>query len=98
MDPYLVYYPRQKRNLCISPVNAVCSLPDQRYENFRNNMGYVLKYSRRLHLANLIPDSTLSSTKYCLAQTPSAGAEYLVYSPSGGSFIVNLSAMPNTRK
>ena len=98
MDPYLVYYPRQKRNLCISPVNAICSLPDQRYENFRNNMGYVLKYSRRLRLANLTPDSTLSSTKYCLAQTPPAGAEYLVYSPSGGSFNVNLSAMPKTRK
>ena len=98
MDPYLVYYPRQKRNLCVSPVNAICSQPDKRYENFRDNMGYALKYSRRLRLANVVPDSALSSTKYCLAQTPSVGAEYLVYSPSGGSFAVDLSAMANTRK
>jgi len=98
MDPYLVYYPRQARNMCSSPVNAVCSLPDPRYENFRNNMGYILKYSRRLHLANLTPDSSLSSTKYCLAQTPSAGAEYVAYAPSGGTFTMNLSAMPDSRK
>ncbi|HEY6976040.1 MAG TPA: putative collagen-binding domain-containing protein [Chitinophagaceae bacterium] len=97
MDPYLVYYPRQKRNMCISPKNAICSLPDLRWENFRNNLGYILKYSRRLHLVNLTPDSSLCSTKYCLAQTPSTGAEYLVYNPSGGSFTMDLSAMPNTR-
>ena len=24
MDPYVVYYPREKRNLCLSPVNAIC--------------------------------------------------------------------------
>ena len=33
----------------------------------------------------------------CLAQTPSTGAEYLVYAPSGGSFTVDLSAMPKSR-
>jgi hypothetical protein len=60
-------------------------------------MGYILKYSRRLHLANLTPDSLLSSTKYCLAQTPAAGAEYLAYAPSGDSFTMDLSAMPNSR-
>ncbi|MEP6595154.1 MAG: putative collagen-binding domain-containing protein [Ginsengibacter sp.] len=97
MDPYLVYYPRQKRNLCISPVNAIGSLPDPRWENFRNNLGYILKYSRRLHLANLNSDTSICSTKYCLAQTPSVGAEYLVYAPSGGSFTVDLSAMSNSR-
>ena len=25
MDPYLVYYPREKRNLCLSPVNGIGS-------------------------------------------------------------------------
>ncbi len=25
MDPYLVYYPREKRNLCGSPMNSICS-------------------------------------------------------------------------
>jgi hypothetical protein len=33
-----------------------------------------------------------------LAQTPSAGAEYLVYAPDGGSFTVDLSAMPSSRE
>ncbi|MEO8763580.1 MAG: putative collagen-binding domain-containing protein, partial [Ginsengibacter sp.] len=98
MDPYLVYYPRQQRNLCISPVNAIGSAPDRRWEDIRNNMGYTLKYSRRLSLVKMAADSNLCSTRFCLAQTPAAGAEYLVYAPTGGSFTMNLSAMPNSRK
>jgi Putative collagen-binding domain of a collagenase len=98
MDPYLVYYPRQNRNMCGSPSNGICSSPDDRWENFRNNLGYILKYSRRLNLANVTPQRSLSSTGDCLAQTPAAGAEYLVYTPSGGSFTVDLSAMPRSRK
>ena len=97
MDPYLVYYPREKRNLCLSPVNDVCRAPDTRWDNLRDNLGYILRYSRGLNLANVTPRGSLSSTGYCLAQTPPAGAEYLVYSPSGGSFTVDLSAMPHSR-
>ena len=98
MDPYVVYYPRQKRNLCISPTNAICTAPDPQYDNFRDNLGYILEYSRKLNLANVTPHQSLSSTGYCLAQTPPAGAEYLVYAPSGGSFTVDLSAMAASRK
>jgi hypothetical protein len=94
MDPYVVYYPREKRNVCVSPTNAICSGPDARYDNFRDNLGYILRYSRKVNLAGITPHSALCSTGYCLAQTPSVGAEYLVYAPSGGSFTVNLSAMP----
>jgi hypothetical protein len=97
MDPYVAYYPRENRNLCASPTNAVCSGPDKRYDNFRDNLGYILRYSRKLNLAKVTPSSSLSSTGYCLAQTPPVGAEYLIYAPSGGSFTVNLSAMPGTR-
>jgi hypothetical protein len=97
MDPYLVYYPRESRNLCGSPLNAICRQPDPRYDNFRDNLGYILKYSRRLNLANVTPQGSLSSTGYCLAQTPLVGAEYLVYAPSGGSFTVDLSAMSGSR-
>lgn len=97
MDPYVVYYPREKRNLCGAPVNGVCATPDARYENFRNNLGYILKYSRKLNLVNVTPRGSLSSTGYCLAQTPQVGAEYLVYVPSGGHFVVDLSAMPSSR-
>ncbi len=98
MDPYVAYYPRERRNLCASPVNAICSAPDTRYDNFRDNLGYILRYSRRLNLANVTPSRSLSSTGYCLVQTPSAGAEYLVYAPAGGSFTVDLSAMPGSRR
>lgn len=97
MDPYLVYYPREKRNLCLSPVNGIGSEPDPRWDSFRNNLGYILRYSRKLNLANVSPNSALCSTGYCLAQTPPAGAEYLAYSPSGGSFTMDLSAMPASR-
>src|SRR5437016_9017275 len=92
MDPYVVYYPREKRNLCVSATNAICSGTDARYDNFRDNLGYILRYSRKLNLASVTPHRSLCSTGYCLAQTPSVGAEYLIYAPSGGSFTVNLSA------
>jgi hypothetical protein len=98
MDPYLVYYPRQSRNLCDAPLNGIGSAPDSRWENFRNNLGYLVKYSRKLNLANVTPQAKLTSTRFCLAQTPTAGAEYLVYAPSGGSFTIDLSAMPNSRQ
>ena len=97
MDPYLVYYPRQNRNLCLSPTRGICAAPDPRWDNFRDNLGYTVKYSRKLNLVNVTPHPALSSTGYCLAQTPSTGAEYLVYAPSGGSFTVDLSAMHRAR-
>ncbi len=98
MDPYLVYYPRQNRNLCVSPTKAICKAPDPRWDNFRDNLGYILRYSRKLNLADVTPHDSVCSTKYCLAQIPSAGAEYLVYAPSGGSFTIDLSAMPGSRR
>ena len=98
MDPYVVYYPRENRNLCPAPVNGIGSKPDPRWDNFRKNLGYILRYSRRINLANVAPRSSLCSTHYCLAQTPSVGAEYLVYAPSSGSFTIDLSAMPSSRR
>jgi hypothetical protein len=97
MDPYVVYYPREKRNLCASPRGGICPAPDPRYDNFRDNLGYILRFSRKLNLAEARPQKSLSSTGYCLARTPSEGAEYLVYAPSGGSFTVNVSAMSGSR-
>lgn len=97
MDPYLLYYPREDRNLCASPTNGICRAPDKRWDNFRNNLGYIRRYSRKLNLLNVTPQGDLSSTGYCLAQTPPAGAEYLVYAPSGGTFTVDLAAMPASR-
>jgi hypothetical protein len=98
MDAYVAYYPRERRNLCASPTNAICSGPDTRWDNFRDNLGHILRYSRKLNLANVTPRNSLCSTAYCLAQTPSVGAEYLVYVPSGGSFTIDLSAMSGSRR
>ena len=97
MDPYVIYYPRETRNLCVLPTNVICAEPDKRWENFRQNLGYILRYSRKLNLNKVVPQKALASTGYCLAQTPSAGAEYLIYAPDGGPFTVDLSAMPNSR-
>lgn len=97
MDPYVLHYPRETRNLCLSPANGICRGPDPRWNNFRDNLGYVLQYSRKLNLANVTPRDSLCSTGYCLAQTPPAGAEYLVYAPQGGPLTINLSAMSGSR-
>jgi hypothetical protein len=97
MDPYLLYYARESRNVCATPTHSICREPDDSYENFRENLGYILKYSRRLNLVNVSPRNSLSSTGFCLAQTPPAGAECLVYAPAGGTFTVDLSAMTNSR-
>jgi len=78
-------------------MNGVCSGPDSRWDNFRNNMGYMLNYANnKLDLLKTTPQGGLSSTGFCLADTVAAGAEYLVYAPSGGSFTVNLSATTRT--
>jgi hypothetical protein len=98
MDPYVINWTTGNRNLCQSPSNGVCTGPDSRWNNFRDNMGYTLNYANRMDLAKMTPQGSLASTGFCLAQTPSTGAEYLVYAPNGGSFTVDLTAMPSTRR
>ncbi len=91
MDPYVVYYPRQNRNLCPSPVHGISSVPDKRWDQVRDTMGYIRDYADRMNLAATAPLGSLSSTGHVLANTNGANAEYLVYAPSGGSFSVDLS-------
>jgi hypothetical protein len=98
INPYLIFYPRQDRNLCSSPVNDICSTPDPRWDNFRDNLGYILRYSRKLNLAAVNPSHSICSTGFCLAQNISTGAKYLVYFPTGGQFTIDLSAVSDTRK
>lgn len=93
MDPYLVYYPREKRNLCPSPKNGIGSGPDRRWDNVRNTMGWIRRYAECMDLAATAPHPDLASTKHCLAQP---GHEYLVYLPDGGKTTVDLSAAPGT--
>jgi hypothetical protein len=92
MDPYTIDYPRQGRNACPSPTNGICTGPDPRWDNFRDNLGYLVRYSKKLNLAAVQPSTTLCSTQFCLAQTPATGTELLVYAPSAGAFTVDLSS------
>jgi chitodextrinase len=96
MDPYEVYYPRENRNLCVGPVNGVCSAPDSRWDNMRNNLGYTRLYADRMNLLAMTPQGSRSSTGSVLANTSPTATELLVYSPSGGTFTVNLSNTTRT--
>jgi len=91
MDPYVVFYPRENRNLCASPGHGIGSTPDPRWDNARATMGYIRGYAERLNLSAMVPRGDLSSTKKALASTDSHHPEFVVYAPSGGSFTVNLS-------
>ncbi|HKV25953.1 MAG TPA: IPT/TIG domain-containing protein [Candidatus Acidoferrum sp.] len=91
MDPYEIYWTAGSRNLCPSPLGGICSGPDTKYDNFRDNLGYTLNYANRMDLAKMTPHSGLTNTGFCLAQTPATGAEYLVYAPNGGNITLNLS-------
>lgn len=91
MDPYVIYYPRENRNLCANPVNGICATPDIRWENVRSNMGYTRDYANRMNLAAMLPHGNLSSTGYALANIDATNSEFLVFAPFGGSFTVNLS-------
>lgn len=91
MDPYIVYYPREKRNLCPSPVNGIGSGPDARWKNVRDTMGYIRSYADRMDLAAMTPQDKLSSTRHVLAHANSPSPEFLVYAPTGGKFTLDLS-------
>ncbi len=95
MDPYEIYWTSGNRNLCGSPTNGVCSSPDPRWDNLRNNLGAIVSYGNRMNLLAMTPQPSLSSTGYALANASAAG-EYLVYAPNGGSFTVNLAATSGT--
>jgi hypothetical protein len=91
MDPYEIYYPRDGRNLCASPVGGICSGVDQRWENVRATMGYIRSYADRMDLIKMVPTPRLTSTGVAIADTAAVGPEVLAYSPDGGEFSVDLS-------
>jgi hypothetical protein len=72
--------------------------PTQNDIDVRANMGYVLSFANRMNLEDMTPRPDLCSSEYCLANPSSSGAEYLVYLPSGGSVVVDLSETLGTLK
>jgi hypothetical protein len=96
MDPYVVFYPREKRNLCPSPVHGIGSAPDPRWDNVRANMGYVRDYADRFDLAATAPRGEIASTKHALVSTAGVRPQFLVYAPAAGDLTVNLSGTGGT--
>jgi hypothetical protein len=96
MDPYVLYYPRQGRNLSPSPANGISASPDARWDNVRDTMGFIRSYALRMDLAGMTPRGDLASTGHALANTSAGRAEMLVYSPSGGALDVDLSGIKGT--
>jgi len=90
MDPYVLYYPRENRNLSPSPRNGISPAPDNRWENVRATMGYIRSYADRMNLAAMSPRFDLSSTSHVIANMNAADAEILAYSPYGGPIDLNL--------
>jgi hypothetical protein len=91
MDPYVVYYPRENRNLCLTPLNGICAEPDPHWDGVRDTMGFIRYYAEQMNLAAMTAQRALSSTGYALANTNPIGAEFLIYSPDGSNFTVDLS-------
>jgi len=60
-------------------------------DSARQAMGQVLRWARRVDLAAMKPEESLSTTRYCLA---SRGNEYLVFQSNKGEFNVDLSNAP----
>lgn len=93
MDPYVVYYPRQNRNLSPAPVHGISPGTDPRWENVRATMGFIRRYATRMDLAAMQPRGDLASTGHALASTLPGRAEFLVYAPAGGALDVNLTGL-----
>jgi len=61
---------------------------DPKFEPLRLNLGYAMRYAKKMNMAEMIPHNELASTQYCLANP---GKEYLIYLPDGGNVTVDLS-------
>jgi Putative collagen-binding domain of a collagenase len=94
MDPYNIYYPREHRNLCLLPVQGVCSAPDPRWDNFRDNLGYARAYADRINLGAMLPRGKLFSNGYGLVSVSTTNAEYLGYTSTGTPLTIDLRATP----
>ena len=56
-------------------------------EMIRENLGYTMVFARKLDLLHMVPDSTTSSSKYCLTNP---GKAYLTYLPEGNAVQLDL--------
>ena len=80
---------RGHNTLFMDPYHGVVlgTFLDPQFELLRMNLGYALRYARRMNLTLMVPHDDLATTQYCLANP---GNEYLVYLPDGGKVTVLL--------
>jgi len=90
MDPYLVVW--AGRNNCTgAPVEAdrgICSMLDPAWDPIRRAIQDVLVYAKKIDLKNMMPQGSLSTSGFCLANH---GSQYLVFSTSN-SFTLTTAA------
>ncbi len=91
MDPYEFYWSINQRNLCTGAAGGICATFDPKFDDFRDNLGYLVRYAGEVDLLAMTPQGSLASTGYCLAH-PAPQAEYLVYAPRGAGFTLTLPA------
>jgi hypothetical protein len=93
MDPYDNGFVRNSTLAThfLPPDSVSDSLNYKRWLDLRRNLGYTLTYANRMNLVAMRPQNNLASTGYCLANPNSDEAEYLIYSPTGNKFEVDLS-------
>lgn len=102
MDPYLIFAGASNpnwtnRNLCdsnVSPASGVCTTPDTRWNNLRDNLGYTVSLGNTIDLIHMSAQPALASTGFALASNAATTSTFVVYAPNGGAFTVNTSAQP----
>ena len=89
MDPYLTKWPDRSYPPGTTADPNVGVQPDPYWNVIRDAMGSTRTYANRMDLAAAMPQPSLSSTGFCLANP---GVEYLVYQPYAKSFSVHLTS------
>jgi hypothetical protein len=89
MDPYLTKWPNRNTPEGSTSDPDVGVKPDRYWDVIRDAMGSALTFANRANLVAMTPQSSLSSTGYCLANP---GKEYIAYQPTSGNFTVRLAA------
>jgi hypothetical protein len=90
MDPYLVVYPGRN-----APSGTTL---DPQWNVMRTALSQTAAYAKRIDLGQVIPQNSptttiVCSTLYCLIpENPTSKKQFLIYSPTGKPFTVQLAA------
>ena len=87
MDPYRTKWPNMDFPAGSTADPDIGAQPDAYWDVIRDAMGATLTYVNQMNLGAMTPQTSLSSSGYCLANP---GIEYLVYEPSPTRFTLRL--------